>query len=78
MAFHGNHKIYCHMDVQWSMGLAQTYFANPDYLVVQCQVCSAFLYPSTINQRESHVYHYTKFLRVQWGICLWVLMYQAL
>ena len=32
------------MDAQWSIGLAHTYFANPDYLVVQCHVHATF-YP---------------------------------
>ena len=48
------------MDAQWSIGLAETYFTNPDYLVVQCRV-NAFLSPDTVNQTEPHVYHYTKF-----------------
>ena len=35
LAFNDNHIIYYHMDVQWSIELIQTYFTNPNYLVVQ-------------------------------------------
>ena len=66
VAFDDNHIIYYHMDVQQSTGLVWTYFMNPDYLVVQCLVCVAFLFPDMINQIEPHVYHYTKFLMVKW------------
>ena len=43
------------------MGLAKTYFMNPDYLVTQCWVHAIHFSPYTINQTESHTYHYTKF-----------------
>ena len=59
LAFNDNHIIYYCMDVQWSLGLAQTDSANPDYLVVQCLVCDMFLSPDTVNKTEPHVYHYT-------------------
>ena len=54
------------------MGLAWTYFTSPDYLVVQCWVCPAFLYPDTIKQAEPQVYRYTNFLSMWWVTCFWV------
>ena len=42
-AFHDSHITYYHMDVQWSTGLAQTYFTNPDYSIVQCWVHAIFI-----------------------------------
>ena len=64
-----NDTMYYHRDVQQSMGLAQTYFTNPDYLVLQCWVCAIYIYtyiyiyisPDTINQTEPQTFHYTKF-----------------
>ena len=68
--FDDNHIIFYHMDAQQSTGMAWTYFANPDYLVLQCWVHATFLSSDTINQTESHVYHYINFLRMWWVICL--------
>ena len=62
---HGSHIIYYHMDAQWSIGLAWTYFTSPDYLAVQERIHAAFLYPDTINRTEVPVYKYTKFMRMQ-------------
>ena len=59
-AFNNNHIVYHSMDVQWSMGLKWTYFANPDYLVVQCWVYVMHLSPDTINPTGYLTYHYTK------------------
>ena len=56
LAFNYNHIIYYHKDVQWSVGLAQTYVTNPAYLVVQCWVYATFLLSDTVNQTESHFY----------------------
>ena len=57
------------MDAKW---LAWTYFANPDYLVVQSWVHTDFLSPDTSNQAEVQVYHCNQFfLRVQWVTHLW-------
>ena len=56
-----NHIICYYMDVQWLIGFTETYFDNPDYLLVQCWVCATFLSPDTMNQTESYVYNYTTF-----------------
>ena len=71
LAFNNNYIIYYHMDAQWSIGLAQTYFSSPDYSVVQDWIHATFLTPDTINQTQSPVYHYTKFLMVWWVTHLW-------
>ena len=44
VAFNNNHFIYYHMDAQLSVGLGWTYFASPDYLVVQYWVHSMFFF----------------------------------
>ena len=47
--------IYYHMDVKWSAGLEWTCITNPEYLVVQCWVCTTFyffLLSNTMNQTE--------------------------
>ena len=49
------------MDETQSVVLIQTYFCNPDYVVVQCLVHATFLFPHTVNQMEPHVYHSVKF-----------------
>ena len=48
------------MDATQLVGLAQTYFAHPDYLLVQSGICITCSYPDTINQTGQHVYHYVK------------------
>ena len=60
--FDDSHIIYYHIEAQWSRVFAQTYFTNPDYLVVQCWIHSSFLSPDKINQTEPHV---------QWVTLLW-------
>ena len=55
------HIIYCHIDATQPVGLAQTYFTYPDYLVIQGWIWTADLYPDTINQTGPFVYHYVKF-----------------
>ena len=64
LAFNYSHIIYYHTDVQWSMGLAQTYLPNPNYLGVQYWGPAMYLSPDIINQIDPHTYHYTTFLRV--------------
>ena len=61
LAFNDNHIIYDHMDVQWSIEFAQTYFTNPAYLVFQYWVHAAFYLPGTVNQTEIHACHYIRF-----------------
>ena len=62
-----NDIIYYQMDMQWSVGLAWTYFANPDHIVVQCWVHATYSFPDTMNQTQPHTYHYTKFLEGSFG-----------
>ena len=59
--------MYYDMDVQQSLVLAWTYFANPDYLVVQCWSHAMHLSLDTINQTEPHTYHYTRFFEGTMG-----------
>ena len=50
LVLNNDHIIYYHMDALLSVGLAWTYFAHPDYLVVQCWVHCTYLSPDTVNQ----------------------------
>ena len=61
VSFNDNHIIYSYMYAQCSIGLRQTLFTSPDYMVVQCWTHSTFLHPNTINTTEPNMYHYTKF-----------------
>ena len=69
MALHMNeaHIIYHHMDSSWSMGLVQSYFSYPDYLVVHCWAYTAILFLNLINPgylitpRGPQVHHFIKF-----------------
>ena len=64
--------IYYQMDAIWSVGLVLTYFAHPDYLVIQDWIHATCLYPYTINQSGPHVYHYVMFFLGGWATCLWM------
>ena len=55
------------MDALQSMGLVQTYFTHPDYLVVQCWLYTTYLSPDTIKQMGSQTYRYGKFFDQQVG-----------
>ena len=44
-----NYIIYFYIDATQSLGLAQTYFTNLDYMVVQCWVKTIYLSPDTVN-----------------------------
>ena len=57
LAFKYYHIIYYHKDALWSLGLAQTYFTHPDYLVVH----TTYLSPDTIIQVGPQTYQYVKF-----------------
>ena len=61
------------MDVQWSAGLAWTYFANPDYLVVHAAsvLCSYFLIQLTKPEKSPIYIIILSFFRLQWVTCLW-------
>ena len=54
LEFKNDYIIYYDMDALWSVGLVQTNFAHPDYLVVQCLVSHYLLSPDTINQTGPH------------------------
>ena len=53
LTFTDNHVLYYQVDAQCSIGLGQTYFPSPDYLVVQCWVHATFLHPDIINQNTA-------------------------
>ena len=71
LAFNNNQIIYYHTDVQWSVGLAQTFFANPNYLVVKCWVHATFMSPYTIHQTESMSVIILSSLMMWWATHLW-------
>ena len=49
------------MYAAWSVGLAQPCFVHLDYLVVQHWICITYLFPDTVKQMGSQIYHYVKF-----------------
>ena len=46
--------------MQQSVGLVWSYFCHPDFLVVQCWICTTFLFLDTVTQTGPQVYHYVK------------------
>ena len=63
LAFNANHIINYHLYAQQSTHLAWTYFTNLGHMFFQCWVCAAYSSPNKISHTETHVYHYTKFLK---------------
>ena len=61
LAFNNDHIIYYHMVALWSVGLSQIYFAHPDYMVVQCQVCTTYLSPDTVKHTGPPTFHDVNF-----------------
>ena len=63
MVLHMNdeHIVYFHMDTTQSVGLVQTYFSHPEFLIVQCWIHATFLFPDTATQTEPHAYCSVKF-----------------
>ena len=55
------------MDALWSIGLAHTYLAHLDYLVVQCSVHTTYFSFKPINDMGSQTHHYVKFLLTSVG-----------
>ena len=64
LAFNNNNTIYYYIDAQQSIWLTKTYFASPDYLLVQDWIHATLLTPDAINLMEPPVYHYATFFRV--------------
>ena len=64
LAFNNKHILYYHMSAKGSIGLGQSYFACPDYLVAHCLLHSTFFDPETINPTGLYVYGFSKILRV--------------
>ena len=60
--YNNDQIIYHHMHVTLSVGLAQTLFAQPDYLVILCLVYIIYLSPDTVKQTGSHIHNYGKFI----------------
>ena len=60
LAFDSEHIIYYNMDALWSVGLAQTDFPHPHYLVVQCWVCTTYPW-ILLTKMGPKNYHCVKF-----------------
>ena len=45
------------------MGLAQTHYTNPDYVVVKCWTNTSCLFPDIANQTGPLAYHYVQFFQ---------------
>ena len=53
---------YYHMEALRLMGLAQSYFSDPDYFVVQYCVHAVFLFPDLVTLYWLNVFHFVKIL----------------
>ena len=60
------------MDARQSVGLMQTYFTHPEYLVDQCCVHTTCLSSDTGNQIGPLIYCYVKFFWRGWDTHLLV------
>ena len=42
--------VYYHMDPLWSVALHQSYFTQPNYMVILCWIQATLLHPTIITQ----------------------------